>query len=116
MKIIICGSRTFQDYGLLASTMDRLTINLKYRIVVISGHALGVDRLGEKWAWESGLDRIVFHPDYTTYGDKAPLVRNTEMVNEANALVAFWDGRSKGTQDVLAKARKKGLKIRIIRF
>lgn len=114
MKIIIAGSRSFQNYKLLKEKMDKLTIKLD-NIVVISGHALGTDRLGERWAWENGFTCEVYHPDYTKYGKEAPIIRNKEMCKVASSLVAFWDQKSLGTRHIIEHARKQGLQVKVIK-
>lgn len=118
MRVIVAGSRSFRDYHLLKETLDELAAELgKKKLIVLSGHAEGADRLAEEWCRHRiGQVCEVYHPDYQKYGKVAPLVRNTEMVNAADALVAFWDGVSTGTKDVIDKARREGLKVKVIRF
>lgn len=115
MRIIIAGSRSFDDYALLCKTMDRLVAKLS-KVIVISGTAKGADSLGEKWAYSRWHTVERYHPDYSKHGKSAPLIRNTEMVNNAEAAVLFWDLESTGTEDLIKKARKKGLRVKIIAF
>lgn len=117
MRIIIAGSRTFDNYALLERTMDKLTFKLK-KVIVLSGTADGADALGERWAL-SKIGRVLmrYHPDWEKHGKSAGAVRNAEMVANAEALVAFWDGKSPGTKDVISKARKAKLKhIKVVKF
>lgn len=114
-KILVCGSRSFSDYDLLNATLDRLTMRF-IRIVVLSGAAEGADTLGEKWAHSWWWSVLRYHPDYQTHGKKAPLVRNSEMVDYATRAVCFWDGKSTGTADTIEKAKRKGIPTKIIRF
>jgi hypothetical protein len=127
MKIIICGSRDFDDYPRLKTELDRLTAKLDDIVVVTgaqeskdprTGRKWGADYLAEKWALANGISVERYHADWSKHGKQAGPIRNTEMINEsgAKALIAFWDGESLGTKDVIEKARKKGLKVRIIRF
>lgn len=116
MRVIIAGSRTFTDYKLLKKVMDRLTI--KYReVTVLSGGAKGADALGEKWAFEWWWTVEQYLPDYKRYGQKAPIMRNQEMV-EANAthFVAFWNGKSPGTKDMIWRAKNWNLKSKVILY
>jgi hypothetical protein len=115
MKIIVCGTRTFDDYALLCSKLDAITKGVK-KVIVVSGGAAGADRLGERWAFERGHSYEVYHADWSQ-GKKAGPLRNSEMVESgARALVAFWDGKSPGTKDIIAKAEKAKLQVRVIRF
>lgn len=122
MRIIIAGSRTFTDYPLLCETMDRLTCNLdKKKLVIVSGGAKGADKLGEQWAFERGIGTVeIFHADWTKHDKSAGPIRNGEMVDSCrpgkDVAVFFWDGSSLGTKDCLRKAKKRGLKVRVISF
>lgn len=115
MKVIICGSRGFTNYKLLKRKMNLYTLALG-EVEVVSGGAEGADKLGERWACENYHKFHVFRPDYAKHGKKAPLVRNQEMVDFADALVAFWDGHSPGTRDVIDRAKAKRLKLRIVYY
>lgn len=121
MRIIIAGSRSITDKKLIFKKLDHITEKLdKKKIVVLSGHAKkGVDRIGEEWGFARWVKAVeVYHPDYAKYTDKkiAPLMRNQEMVDaNADVLIAFWDGHSSGTEDVIKRAKKKKLKVIIVR-
>lgn len=117
MRVIVAGSREFTDYALLKKELNRLTKKLdKKKLIVLSGGAEGADKLGEKWCFENMVTYERYLPDYEEHGRKAPLIRNTEMVNNADALIAFHLRNSPGTADVISKARKKGLKVKVIRI
>ena len=117
MRIIVCGSRSFADFDLLKHTLDRLTRKLdKGKLVILSGHAQGADRLGEQWAFERAINREVYHANWDKHGEAAGPIRNQEMVENAGALVAFWNGTSAGTKDVIIQARKHKLKVRVVLF
>lgn len=115
-RVIIAGSRSFNDYNLLESTCNHLLENrLKSNnIVILSGCARGADSLGEIYAKNNGFE-IEKHPaDWDTFGKSAGYRRNAEMAVCADALIAFWDGKSRGTQHMIDIARSLGLDIRII--
>lgn len=118
MRIIIAGTRTFDDYPLLCETMDRLTRKLdKRRLIIVSGGAKGADKLGERWAFERGAGTVeIYHADWAKHGKAAGPIRNGEMAQAADVLIAFWDGESSGTKDMIAQAKKKGLKVRVVYF
>ena len=92
MKTIIAGSRNFSFYGDLLRAMD--CIDWK-PIVVLSGTARGVDRLGERWAKEHNVPIERYPADWNTFAKMAGYIRNRKMVDKAEALLALWDFESK---------------------
>lgn len=117
-KVIIAGGRSFADYELLTTKCDAL---LKQKsttldIVIISGTAKGADSLGERYALEHGYAVEHFPADWKKYGRAAGKMRNAQMADIANALIAFWDGKSSGTKNMIDTAMKKKLDISIIRY
>lgn len=113
MKVIIAGSRTFFDYKMLCEYADFKLSNISDDIEIVSGGAAGADRLGEKYAKDHGYSLHVFPADWDRYGRQAGYIRNVQMAEYADALIAFWDGRSKGTKHMIEEAKHKGLKIGI---
>lgn len=116
-RVIIAGSRTFNDYELLKRKMDELLANVKWmKIVVVSGAARGADQLGEQYAKERGYG-IDSHPaNWDLYGKSAGYIRNAEMAANADALVAFWDGKSRGTKHMIDLAEKRRIHVRVINY
>jgi len=115
-KLIIAGSRDFKDYDLLAEKCDRLLSQkcLTHTITIISGAARGADQLGERYARERGYSIEAHRPNWEKDGRSAGMKRNAEMAKEADALVAFWDGQSRGTGHMIDLARKYNLQVRIV--
>ncbi len=108
MKTIIAGSRegfTLQD---VYKAWDQSDFAISE---VVSGGARGVDRLGEQWAKANQVPIKQFIPDWDGLGKKAGHVRNRDMGDYADALIALWDGESKGTKGMIEYAQKKGLKV-----
>lgn len=106
MKIAIVGSRNIEaaDIGKYVSAGDE----------IISGGAKGADALAAEYARNNGLKLTVFLPEYEKYGRAAPIVRNKQIVDCADKIIAFWDGSSKGTLSVLKYAEKTGKPCRVI--
>jgi predicted Rossmann fold nucleotide-binding protein DprA/Smf involved in DNA uptake len=106
MKIAIVGSRNIEDIN-IDNYVDFLPE------CVISGGARGVDSIAEKWAKGKGVETVIFRPDYAQFGRSAPLKRNHTIVEAADMVIAFWDGKSRGTKYTidLAKKMKKNIKI-----
>lgn len=80
---------------------------------VVSGCARGADTLGERWAHDNNIPVRRFPADWDTHGSRAGYLRNIQMAEYADALVAVWDGRSKGTGHMIDIARKRGLHIHV---
>lgn len=115
-RVIIAGSRTFNNYQLLRDSCNFLLSEKQrtHTVVIISGTAQGADRLGERYALERGFQLRRFPADWDRNGKAAGPIRNTKMADNADALIAFWDGMSKGTAHMIETARKKGLLVRVI--
>jgi hypothetical protein len=106
-KVIIAGSRSFNDYELLKERCDYWLGNeIKIDLQILSGTANGADKLGEKYALERGYKVIKFPADWETYGKKAGYLRNKEMAKVGDILIAFWDGKSKGTKHMIDLAKE----------
>lgn len=113
--VLVCGSRRFDDFaGVQAVIYQRLAV-LPKTAVVIHGDANGADRMAHSAALGLGLSVTKFPPLYDLYGRRAPHVRNDLMLDRASEVIAFWDGKSKGTKSVLDKAEKRGIPVEIIR-
>ncbi len=80
------------------------------------GELLGPDHLAERYGEEKGIALCVFKPDYARYGKKAPLIRNQQIVDAAELVIAFWDNKSRGTAYTLKYAQKRGKPVKIITF
>ena len=112
-KVIIAGSRDFYDYDLLAEECN-IILEGKDDIEVVSGRAIGADMLGEMYAKDKKYPVKLFPADWNTHGKGAGFIRNGEMANYANMLIAFWDGESKGTKHMVETAQKKGMEVYVI--
>ena len=104
MRVIIAGSRD------LHGPVDLAVTNSAFNVTeVVSGAARGIDKAGEQWAVGSGIPVKQFPADWNKLGKQAGIVRNIEMANYADALIAIWDGKSKGTLhmicDMVAKQK-----------
>ncbi len=115
MKVIIAGSRDFNDYRRLKMVCDFYLQN-ETDIEVVSGTAKGADKLGEQYAKELDYKLTQFPANWDEYGRAAGFKRNLEMANYADCLIAFWDGESKGTKMMIELAEQKGLNVRIVKY
>ncbi len=100
MKTIIAGCRTFTDYATAKQVLDKIQ-NITE---IVSGAAEGADSLGERHAKENKIPLKQFPADWDTYKKAAGPLRNKEMAIYADVLIAFWDGKSKGTKNMIEQA------------
>lgn len=115
MKIIVAGSRGFNDYNLLRKKLDFfLSKKDPATITIISGGARGADQLGERYARERGLQLEIYPAEWEKYGKSAGYKRNELMAEKADGLVAFWDLESRGTKHMIDLAGKKGLLVKVV--
>jgi hypothetical protein len=107
VKIIVAGSRQITDYSIVKNILDHIYQKTKID-AIISGGAKGPDSLGIKWANEYKIPIVLFKPDWNQYGKSAGIRRNIEMSNVADALVAVWDGESRGTKHMISRMKELG--------
>lgn len=117
-RIIIPGSRGFTNFPLMERMLDRLLLQYGDDIEIVSGHAEGADKLGEEYAKKHNIKCAVFPAQWEKHGRKAGPLRNTQMLEYAMkqepVVVAFWDGQSRGTLDMLGKAQRNGVPATVI--
>lgn len=115
-KIIIAGSRSFNDYKVLCERCDEVFSAQDNNPIVVSGGAKGADLMGEKYASDRGYGIRRFPADWVKHGNSAGPIRNVQMAEYADGLIAFWDGESAGTKNMIDNAKKKGLEVLIVLF
>lgn len=120
-RVIIAGSREFSDYVIAEKAITEAlgSIRAAGPVRIVSGHCRGADLLGERYASEHGLGLSLFPADWNRYGRRAGFVRNSEMAQYAagegaiGGLIAFWDGKSRGTKMMIDIARKKDIRVHV---
>lgn len=118
MKVLICGSRHWSNYNSTLSVMRRLMNRYGPDIIIIEGGAPGADSLARKAAIECSLTYKEFPADWDKHGRKAGPIRNQRMLDEnPDIVIAFHENieSSKGTKDMVSKAKRKGVPVYIIR-
>lgn len=110
MKIAIIGSRDSKNI-----TPEFIIENLpKSFSEIVSGGAIGIDTLAQSVATKLGVKFTCFKPNYSLYGKTAPIVRNTQIIDYADYILAFWNGSSKGTRFVIAQCLNKNKPLKVI--
>ena len=118
-RIIICGTRTFDNYLLLCQTLDKIITN-PAEAEIVSGRAKGADTLGERYAKEHNIPLVMFPAQWNLYGKSAGFRRNAEMLKYAKqkdpVVIAFWDGISHGTKNMIDISRKAKATVHVIQY
>ena len=128
LRVVIAGSREFDDFQMLMGKCTDIlsgianTNNNIDKVRIVSGTARGADQLGEQYAKLAGYEVSRFPADWNGLGKRAGYVRNAEMakfaVEDGNygVLIAFWDGKSKGTKHMIDLANKHGLEVHVVKY
>ena len=109
MKIAIIGSRTCRKVDIKTHLDESPTS-------IISGGAKGADTYARDFAKANNIPFTEFLPDYAKYGSLAPLIRNKLIVDHCDMVLAFWDGKSRGTKHTINYAKQQGKPVRIIKI
>lgn len=115
MKLIISGSRNFFDYVILEREVNLFILNQTDfdGIEIVSGGAYGADKLGEAFAKKMKYKLTVFKPDWGL-GKAAGPIRNSQMANYATHCICFWDGKSKGTKNMIELCKRNSIPYKVI--
>lgn len=123
MRILVCGDRNWTDYDFLALKLSQRLIgsrpdaSLNF-LTIIEGNAKGVDQMAGKWAEAWGIDLKVFPALWRRYGRIAGRIRNNQMLAEGkpDLVIAFHDDleNSRGTKDMVRRAKKAGIPVEVI--
>ena len=115
-KVIITGGRRFNDFNLLREICDFMLKN-KNEIEVVSCKCFqGADKFGEIWAKENNHKIKEFPPDWCKYNLTAVSIRNKEIVDYSDALICFWNSKSKVIEDLITYAKEKSLRVKVLLY
>lgn len=117
-KIIIAGGRDFNDISLVNNTLGAILPNgtRAEDVQIISGGARGADKLGEQVARDNNTNLAIFPAQWDLHGKSAGYKRNELMAANADILVAFWDGKSRGTNHMINIATDRGLQVHVVKY
>ena len=116
MRIIVAGGRDFTDYDLMCEKLDFFLKNHAPDIEIVCGEALGADSLGKFYAQRNGYNVLSYPADWNKFGKSAGIRRNKQMADIADALVAFWDGKSRGTANMIKQMQTLKKPVRIVYY
>ena len=115
-RIIIAGGRDFDDQKMLSEVMSRYP-GMLWSDIVNGMCPTGADALGHQYAKQRCMKIHEFPADWdSSFGKKAGVIRNSAMAEFADVLIAFWDGKSRGTRDMIYKALQHGLEVHVYRY
>lgn len=106
MKVAVIGSRSLKNVDISKYIPKETT-------EIITGGAIGIDTLAEEVADKRKISKSVIRPEYEKYGKPAPLIRNKEIVERAELVIALWDGKSRGTKYTMEYAKSTGKKVEL---
>ena len=117
-KLIVAGGRDFDDYETLSSEILNIANRAykDYGVSIVSGMARGADALAVRFAEAFGVKLYEFHADWNTFGKSAGYIRNKEMAEFSDALIAFWDGESKGTTHMIKTMSDLGKFVHVVKY
>lgn len=113
IKLAIIGSRSFRDKHKLELAINELNLDIA---TVVSGGAMGADKLGEEWAKNQGKKVELHLPEWAKYGRSAGIIRNKTIVQSCDFCLAFWDGKSKGTNSSIELCKKLKIPCKVIEY
>lgn len=112
MKLAIVGCRIFGDWDMFQGIIDAIDGIDE----IVSGGAQGADLMAEQYAHHYKIPAKVFLADWDGLGKKAGMIRNSRIAEYADEVVAFWDGKSRGTENAIKLFEDKGKAVRIVRI
>ena len=115
MIVCVCGCRHFADYDWFATKLSEVLADVPVTMIVWGG-ARGVDTMANQWAKANGIRRRVIRADWDRYGKAAGPIRNGVMVRASDMVVAFWDGKSSGTGDMIRQSKSAGLRVVVVKL
>lgn len=115
ISVIVAGTRDFIDKKYLWGVLDRyLREHDPKTITILDGKSRGPDSFGGEYGEAKGLRVLPFPADWDKHGKGAGFIRNEEMAKAGTHLIAFWDGKSSGTKDMIERAQNHGLRVIVI--
>ena len=117
-RLIVAGGRDFDNRELFVSELEKLCVAelVDYNVILISGMAKGADLMAYNYALQNQVEVASFPANWNEHGKAAGHIRNREMGDFADGLLAFWDGKSRGTQGMIQYMRKLEKPVRVVHY
>jgi len=115
IKLAVIGSRDFNDYNLIKEVLDFFISNYE-KVTIVSGGARGADKLSERYAKENELDTDIYPADWEKHGKGAGYIRNQTIWDNSDIGIAFWDGKSKGTEHSFKISKKQSKDLHVFNY
>ena len=112
-KILIAGSREYDNYEEAEEVLNDFFADAEDALI-LSGACRGADKIGERYAEMHGFELKRYPADRKRYGRGADPIRNEEMVRDADVIICFWDGKSRGSRNMIKCAERFGKKLYIV--
>ena len=115
-RLIVAGGRDFFKFKSVETEIDKIREHRHPNIIIVTGMARGADLMGLRYAQERGLVYERYPADWARYGKRAGFIRNKAMADHSDMLLAFWDGESKGTRNMIKTMLKQGKPVKTVRY
>ena len=117
-KLIVAGGRDFDNYAQLSEELTHLAngIYASHAVSIVSGLARGADSIGRRFALSNDVKCYDFPAEWNKYGNSAGFIRNEQMGNFSDGLLAFWDGKSAGTKNMIHYMRRLGKPVHVVMY
>lgn len=114
LRVLVCGSRSWTDFDTIYYRLSSLVRDYP-DVVIVEGGAKGADTIARQVAEDFQVDTEEYLPDWEKYKKQAGFKRNIQMLETKPDLVlAFWDGKSKGTRHIITEAKERGIEVEVI--
>jgi hypothetical protein len=124
-RLIVTGDDTFNDRKLMRKKLQKLTFSFEGTVVCVrglkdwdpaSGKWIGAEELAQEWAHKRKHLVMIFWPDPKVKKKKQARMRDKEILDYATHCVVFWDGYNESTEEFIKQAKKKGLKVKVVKY
>ncbi len=117
-RIVVAGCRDYENYAQAKTFIDLCICNIreKYTLIFVSGGCRGADEIGERYAYENGYEIERYPAERETYGKSAGPRRNRKMAEIADYVICFWNGKSRGTKNMIDCALELHKPVRVKRI
>ena len=117
VQLVVAGTREYSNRDEIFARLDKYHQRCKdagTELIIIEGEARGPDLISRKWAETRGVPFRSYPADWDEYGKAAGFIRNEEMAKAGTHVLAFWDGQSNGTNDMIERGLKHQRRVLVI--